>query len=292
MVARDDYATHTFVMGTDDNANKDVDTGMDRLNELANDDPFSKEAADAATKRMEARETATAVAEPEPPGEPKLIAGDAPGSDKVDWPQGIVRLPIQNWITAEDLGFSERNKLTIVDRAKAGDAKAIKILNTTCQVLLELMKRDKEMRHSVNERNQPLYFDNHGNLTTESGSKTERDMDGRFLRFRPALEERSKHGVKAGREAGSGPGTAWNEPGEWKKRVEENFYELFPKLKYREWKPAFSAGQFGTVPGAVEYAKQKHAEGMDPQTGMERQATLAWLEPFLKNPVSDWDGQI
>lgn len=274
--------------------------GKNNSDKLVND-PFSPAEAEAARQRMAEKEAATAVADPPPadeppvpdaPQEPEVIAGETPGSDKVDWPEGIKRLPVQNWVTAEDLGFSERNKLNIVNAAKAGDVKAIKTLDVVYNVLIELMKRDTEPRQKVNERNQALYFDDHGKLTTESGSQTNKDMDGRFLKYRPALEIRSKHGVKAGREAGSGPGTQWNRPGEWMLRVKENFYELFPKLRFREHKPAFAAGQFGTTPGVVEYAKQKHAEGMDANTGMERRATLEWLTPFLKNPKSDWDGQI
>lgn len=233
-------------------------------------------------------EGATAVADP---NEPEYVEGEAKSSDKVEWPQGILRLPVQNWITAEDLGFSERNKLSIVRDAKKGNAKAIGLLNKVCNVLLELMARDTEERHVVNDRGQPLFFDEDGRKTTEYRSETKKDLDGRPLRYRPVIEVRSKHGVRAGRETGTGPGGKWNRPGEWKLRVQEHFHELFPKLVYREHAPAFPAGKFGKVQGVVEYAKQKHAEGMDPETGMERQQTLKWLNEFLKDPTCKWDGE-
>jgi hypothetical protein len=253
-------------------------------------DPFDPQEAEAARQRMAAREAAAeavAVADPEP----EIVAGDISGTGQVDWPEGIKRLMVQNWITAEDLGFAERNKQNIIIDAKRGDAKAINTLNVVRNVLLECMKRDTHLRHKVNERNQPLYFDEHGKQTTDSVARDKRDMDGKQIKYRPVQEVRSKHGVMRGRECGSGPGTSWNRPGEWKLRVDEHFHELFPQLSYREHKPAFPAGQFGAVPGAAEYARQKHAEGMG-ESGMERKATLDWLIPFLKNPICTWTGEV
>jgi hypothetical protein len=264
---------------------------------MSKGDPFDPvEAQEALAKQAarksaaEAAQTGVAVADLEYT-EPQLIAGDIEGAGQVDWPEGIKRLMVQNWITAEDLGFLERNKANIVTDAKRGEAKAIKTLDIVMNVLLECMKNDTHQRHKTNERNQPLYYDENNKITTDSRAKDRRDMDGKIIKYRPVNEIRSKHGVMRGRECGSGPGTRWNRPGEWKLRVQEHFHELFPQLSYREHKPAFPAGQFGAVPGAADYARQKHAEGMG-ESGMERAATLEWLHKFLKNPVCTWGGEV
>lgn len=242
------------------------------------------------------RNSASGDKSPEAPDRPNTDSATAvieqpASSEKVEWPEGIKRLMVQNWITTEDLGFSERNKLSIVSRAKNGDSEAIQILNRTMNVLLELMGNDTEQRQMVNDRGRPLYVDESGALTTEPRSETKKDLDGRLIEYEKKLETRSRHAIRRGRETGTGPGGKWIRPAEWKLRVQEHFHDLFPQLRYREHAPAFPAGQFGKVQGVVEYAKQKHAEGMDKETGYERQETLKWLNEFLKNPQTTWDGE-
>ena len=149
------------------------------------------------------------------------------------WPEGLKRLPNQFGLKATDLGFDANDLTRLAAKAAGGkDQKAIKVFNTTREVLLELMARDTEPRHVTDNSGNKVYFDHNGEPTVRKYSGHLTDQSGEYIEHEPVMEERSRWGIRAGRETMTAPGAEMPQPGHWKHMVEEHFDDLFGQLVF------------------------------------------------------------
>lgn len=219
----------------------------------------------------------------------ELPKGVKPGKARVslDWPEGLRRLPAEFGIKTTDIGFEESDQIRLVAQAKAGNEKAHAIIQTTREVLLELMSRDIEERQVEASNGKKVYFDHSGEATTLKYSTHVFDDNGRAIEHLPALETRSRWGIRAGRETLTAPGAPMPQPGHMKIKVEEHFDDLFPRLVFRSNTPDTKYVHTSDSRDAF-LAAHKQAVSDD---GQLRTMLLSWLPAFLKKPQSKWDGQ-
>lgn len=204
------------------------------------------------------------------------------------WPEGLRRLPAEFGMKTSDLGFEEAEQRRIAEKAVAGkDHEAVKIFNTTREVLLELMARDVCRRQVESNTGKKVYFDHEGNPTTLKYSTHVFDESGQAIEHAPAMEERSRWGVRGGRETLTAPGAPMPNPGHIKRMVEENFEDLFPRLVFRSDTPDTKYVHEKDSRDAF-MAAHKAAVSND---GELRKGLLSWLPAFLKKPVSNWNGE-
>ena len=217
---------------------------------------------------------------------PKSVMKGATRSDEVNWPSGLTTLPSKFGVTAKDLGYNELEKNIIADRATAGSEKEAKILETALQVFLELMARDIEPRQMVDQAGHKLYIDG---LNPTEGTRRKyytNDLD-ETIENGPAMEERSRWGVRAGIETNQAQGFEMPKPGHYKQYVADHWNDLFRKLQFRsevpDYKHMHPSDSREVYAAAVERATSDEGE--------IRKTLLQWLTPFLKNPKTQWTGE-
>jgi len=219
----------------------------------------------------------------------KLAKNTAPAKvqgEGVDVPIGLYELPAVFGLKPSDIGgFTDTDRLLIADRALAGDEKAQQTLEISLQVMFELMKRDTHLREQRDSKNHLIYHRKDG----EGGTlqKFTPDATGEITENSVAKEVRSKWGLRTGNETRQVSGEDMPEGGHWKTIVAKQWNDIFRGLKYRVDTPNYDH----LLPhhNRDEYEEvRKRATDDD---GMLRKELLAWLKPFLKEPVSTWDGQ-
>ena len=204
------------------------------------------------------------------------------------WPEGLRRLPAEFGLLTTDLGFEESEQRRIGEKAAAGkDKKAVEIFNKTREVLLELMARDTAPRHVESNSGKKVYFDHNGEPTTNKYSTHITNDGGEFIQHEPVIEDRSRWGVRAGRETLTAPGAEMPRPGHLKLMVEENFEDLFPRLVFRSKTPDTKYVHKDDNRDAF-LAAHKQATSDD---GELRSVLLDWLPEFMKQPQSKWNGE-
>lgn len=231
--------------------------------------------------------TAVAVADELPPIDQFPEAATERG---FEWTSDQLALPSEHFMLASDIpGLRDSDRKNLVARAQAGDKASIATCKLFTQVFLEMMYRSREQRLKEDSSGRPLYINEHGKETIQSSTKVE----GQLVVFKRATENRSRYGVRKGREAQSGPGVPYIGEAAWKRRVEEHNYDLIQRVEFKKPNLDEFAGQFGAVSAMNNDALQKqvHATKVLDDTSGERRKLLGWLRPFLKNPVCKWDGE-
>lgn len=204
------------------------------------------------------------------------------------WPEGLRRLPAEFGLLTTDLGFEEADQRRIAEKAVVGkDKKALQIFNTTREVLLELMARDTAPRQVESNSGKKVYFDHEGNPTTNKYSTHVTNDSGEFIEHEPAMEDRSRWGVRAGRETLTAPGAEMPRPGHLKLMVEEHFDDLFPRLVFRSKTPDTKYVHSNDSRDAFLAA---HKQAVSDE-GELRKVLLDWLPKFLSQPQSSWNGE-
>jgi hypothetical protein len=211
----------------------------------------------------------------------------------IQWDESLLQLPSSNCMLRSDIGLPEgdlRHLITLARSAGKGPEvhKAREQLETAKQVFFELMRRAVEQRPLYGSKGEALYHDSDGSTTTKAMESIE---GNRYKRRRRAREWRSRYGVRSGREVFVGKGVPTIEPGHWKRVVSDNWYDILPRLKFKELKPSFQDA--GAVAGAREHMIEQHAAIVLNDSSGPRQALLRWLRPFLTQDkvVSDWNGE-
>lgn len=217
----------------------------------------------------------------------ELSVGSMADYNAFSWGSDLLYCPSQWFMMSEDIGIVNGERQMLVDAAKRKDEDAITKLEIAKQVVLEMMARTREDRHKHDSSGRPLFIGLDGKETIETSY---RSPQGELTVFKRATERRSTFGIRKGREAQGGPGTPYIGEGYWKRMVEEQFYDLFPKMEFKKLKPDFTPKDYPT-PQAMDYAKQQHAEKVANPNSAERKRLMRWLTPFLKNPVSKWTGE-
>lgn len=206
---------------------------------------------------------------------------------RIDWPEGLVSLPIQFGVMASDLGFSPSDRQRIAEGADAGDQKDVAVVNLTINLVLELMARDVETRPVRDQRGKRLYLDENGRLTVLPTSPVLANDDGSPLEHAPAVERRSRWAIRSGAETLTAPGAPIPKPGYWKEHVLANATDLFRRLNFLS--PTVETTHLHERDNPERY-RAIHAHAISDKAPL-RKALLSWLPGFIANPVSTWDGE-
>lgn len=218
----------------------------------------------------------------------ELLRGAQTSDPGVSWGTDLIYMP-SDWImVTEDIGITNGERALLVANAKSGDKDAAKLCETAKQVILEMMRRTRIDKPVEDDRGRAVFLDENGKDTIKPSNGGHGED---LIVYKRKTERRSAFGIRKGREAQSGPGTKYLGEAYWKRMVEENFYDLLPKLEFKHKDFGAVTGNFGSQPNALEFAKQRHAEIVANDNSAQRQRLLKWLVPFLKNPVSSWDGE-
>lgn len=223
-------------------------------------------------------------------------------TEPLHWNFGDTLLPRQFGLMCSDLGFSKGEIPSIIANAGAGNAEAKEKYNLALNAYLELCARDtctinRSNPHlsdpkcfKRNARGERLHWNEHGDQVPQRYSSTLKDDSGGPLEYQPVLEVRTRRGVRPGHETVSAPGTPLPTAGHFKRKVEEHFDDLFPRLVWLEEYPDDLTETYNPKAGGLEAAKAAHAATLN-NKNPRRKALLEWLTPFKKKPVSDWNGE-
>lgn len=210
-----------------------------------------------------------------------------------EWNTTITWVPLEQWIALSDIvgeGYGQQDLERIADDADRGDPQAQTMVDKTIEVQLEAMYRARIRKHVENSSGKLLYWNEHGQQTTDPVSKTAKDASGSFIQYQKVEEWRSAFDVGQGRDIVSAPGTPVGVPGFWVKTIRNNKSSLFRALKFRDLNPVFNASDYPRE-GSMREAEIKFKENLTGKNG-PRAKTLAWLKPFLASgAVCKWTGE-
>jgi hypothetical protein len=218
----------------------------------------------------------------------------APEEKGMPWNSLFTRLPSTHCMLESDLkvvgrpnGLIPGEREDLAKRAQAGDKDAQRIIDQICEVYVEMMHRTRERRHKKNNMNRHLYEGPDGKPTEKRFVISD---SGTIEHTNPTIwEQRSVFGLNQ-LESSTAPGQKPCFPGYHVKQVRDNFTDLLPKLEFKTVAPDLPPADY-PVPGAIEYAKGKHAKNVLDDASIHRRNLLAWLKPFLKNKMtSAYDG--
>lgn len=191
--------------------------------------------------------------------------------EKLDIPSDLLELPRLHKMKTLDLGIDEASYQSVATSYAAGDARNAEICESALQVFLEMMSRTpNDGPRILRDPSGKPKLGAGGGVLAKNCSRWAVDFDD------CAVINDTK--------AAPAP-----KPGHWKKFVVEHWKEIMPRLVFAS--DNASPGASATVDLSFNIETWKRTRDMSlSDKNVDRVALKSWLVPFLKHPISTWDG--
>lgn len=192
--------------------------------------------------------------------------------ERLELDGALLELPRTHKMKTTDLGIDEASFQSVANAYAAGDETKAELCETAREVFLEMMSRTPSPTPRVvsDASGKPKLGPGGGRLVKDCSNWAVDDEDCRCIN-----DTKDAPAPK---------------PGYWREFVVKNWRQIMPRLVFASDNAA--PGASATLDRSFNIETWKNTRDLSlSDKNADRQALKSWLIPFLKNPVSKWDGK-